>query len=77
MKYITGFLISIGLLILVFVMIFRGGGDDTTTAPNAPKQLVEYANTSTVVRFIDDYPVSANQTHRQLVTTVGDRKSVV
>jgi hypothetical protein len=70
MRYVIGFLISIGLIILVFVMLFRGGGD-TTTAPNAPKRLVDYANTTAIVRLTEDYPVSANQTHRQVVTTVG------
>jgi hypothetical protein len=69
MRYILGFLISIGLLILVFVMIFRGGGN--APAPNVPAQLVDYANTNVTVQFIDDYPVNADQTHRQLTTTVG------
>ncbi len=69
MKYIIGFLVSIGLLILVFVLIFRGGGDDTPQ--NQPAQLVTYATTDTTVRLIQDYPVTANQTHHELVTTVG------
>lgn len=68
MRYVLGFLISIGLLILVFVMIFRGGSDP---APNVPAQLVDYANTNTTVQFVEDYPVNADQTHRQLTTTVG------
>lgn len=75
MRYIIGFLVSIGLLILVFVMIFRGGGDDAA-GPNAPRKLVDYANSTTVVRFIDDYPVNANLAHRQLVTTVGRDETV-
>lgn len=69
MRYVLGFLISIGLLILVFVMIFRGGSDPA--APNAPKQLVDYANTNVTVQLIEDYPVNADQTHRQLTTKVG------
>jgi hypothetical protein len=69
MRYVIGFLVSIGLLILVFVLIFRGGGSNQ--APNVPRSLVDYANTTTIVRYTDDYPVSADQTHRQVVTTVG------
>lgn len=69
MRYILGFLISIGLLILVFVMIFRGGSDPA--APDAPKQLVDYANTNVTVQLIEDYPVNADQTHRQVTTKVG------
>lgn len=70
MKYIAGFIIAISLLIFAFVLIFRGG-DDTTTAPNTPPKLVSYADTSTEVRLTIDYPVSAPQTHRQIITTVG------
>mgnify|MGYP000156124413 CR=1 FL=1 len=70
MRYVIGFLISVGLIILVLVMIFRGGGDPAP-APNASKRMVDYANTSTVVQFIDDYKVSHDSTHRQIVTTVG------
>jgi hypothetical protein len=70
MRYVIGFLVSIGLLILVFVLIFRGGGDPAPT-PGAAARLVDYANTTTTVQFIDDYPVTADQTHRQSVTTVG------
>lgn len=70
MRYIIGFLISIGLVILLFVMIFSGG-NDPAPAPGATKRLVDYANTSTTVRFTDDYPVNANQVHRKIVTTVG------
>lgn len=51
-------------------MIF-GGGDDPAPAPGATKRMVDYANTSTIVRYTEDYPVSANQTHRKVVTTVG------
>lgn len=74
MRYIIGFLISIGLIILLFVMIFRGG--DEPTDPNATRKLVDYANTTTVVRLVDDYPVTADQTHRQVVITVGRDSAV-
>jgi hypothetical protein len=70
MRYIIGFLIGLGLIILLFVMIFRGG-NGPAPAPNATQRMVDYANTETVVQYIDDYPVAADQTHRQLVTTVG------
>lgn len=69
MRYILGFLISVGLLILVFVMIFRGGSDPA--APDAPKQLVDYANTNVTVQLTEDYPINADQMHRQLTTKVG------
>lgn len=67
MRYVIGFLISIGLIILVFVMIFRGGGSDLP----AERKLVDYANTSTIVQYTVDYPINADQIHRQTVTYVG------
>jgi hypothetical protein len=66
MRYIIGFLISIGLIILLFVLIFRGGSKPPTVVP-----LVSYANTDTVVEFTDDYAVSADQTHHKVTTVVG------
>jgi hypothetical protein len=70
LRYIIGFLVAIGLIILLFVWIFSGG-DDPGPAPNQTRRMVDYANTTTVVQFVDDYPVNANQTHRQTVTTIG------
>ncbi len=67
MRYIIGFLITIGLIILALTLLFRGGDD---TPANQPRKLVDYANTATAVRLIIDYPVSAEQTHRQEVITV-------
>lgn len=68
MRYIIGLLIGIGLIVLLFVLIFRGGSSPT---PSTVKPLVSYANTTTVVRFTDDYPINADQNHHQVETTVG------
>lgn len=75
MKFIIGFLVSIGLLIFVFVLIFRGGG--SSTAPKAGPKLLDYANSSVVMQLTTDSPISADQTHRQTRLTVGSAESTV
>lgn len=75
MRYIIGFLLSIAVLIFIFVLIFRGGGEEA--APEAQKKLIDYANTSIVVELTTDGPVSADQTHRVIRTTVGRDESTL
>lgn len=71
-RYLIGLLVAIGLIIVVFIFIFRGPSNNAAApAPTASSRLVDYANTDTTVRLIRDYPVTANQTHRETVTTVG------
>lgn len=71
MRYIVGFLIGIGLLVLTVILvirIFSGGGAED--APR-PIDLNSYSTTDTVVRLTLDGPVVANQQHEQLRITVG------
>lgn len=75
MKFIIGFLVSIGLLIFVFILIFRGGGSDESAAKT--KRLIEYANTSVVMQLTTDGPVNADQKHQQLRLTVGSTESTL
>lgn len=70
MKYFLGFIASIGLIILVFVLILRGfsGGNKNE---QIVKPLVEYANTSTQVRLTVDGPIVSEQEHQAYRITVG------
>ncbi len=70
MKYFAGFLIAVGMLILVFILIIRGfSGRD---APKVPQiTLSDYSNTSTVVRLTIDGPLVADQNHKGLRITIG------
>lgn len=69
MRYIVGFLIGIGLIVLTFILIIRlfSGGD----AP-APRRidLESYATTDTVVRLTADGPIVADPQHQQVRITV-------
>lgn len=72
MKYIAGFIIIVFMIIFGLILLFRGGGDDTaTTPPNAPARLVEYADTNVEVQLTIDYPINAEQIHRQETIRVG------
>ncbi len=60
MKYFLGFLASIGLIVVVFILVLHGfSGGKTTTGP----QLSSYANTDTLVQFTLDGPINAEQQH--------------
>lgn len=70
MRYITGILIAIGLVVLTIVLIikaFGGGG--------GPEQkridLTSYASTDAVMQLTIDGPLNADEEHRQLKITVG------
>ncbi len=77
MKFIIGFLIAIGLLIFVFVLIFKGG--NSGGAPVTEKTpLVNYSHsTSAVMQFTTEGPVNADQNHRSVQVTVGSTESSI
>lgn len=71
MRYIVGFLIGIGLIVLTFILVVRlfsgGGGEE---GPR-PIDLNSYSTTDTVVRLTLDGPIIADQKHEQVRITVG------
>lgn len=75
MKYFLGFLASIGLIILVFVLILRGfsGGDEG----KRPAPLSNYASTDAIVRLTVDGPIVSEQEHQAYRITVGRSESRV
>lgn len=70
MRYIIGFFITIGLLILLIVLLVTGGNDKANT-PNAPKTLESYARTSAEARLTIEGPVNAPEDHRSVRISVG------
>jgi hypothetical protein len=75
MRYLIGFIIAIGLIVLVFVLIlhaFSGGSSQSTTKP-----LADYANTTTTVALVMDGPINADQTHYEMQMTVGNDESQI
>jgi hypothetical protein len=75
MKYFLGFIASIGLIVLVFVLILRGFSGNKTD--EIPKPLVDYANTSTEVRLTIDGPIIAEQEHQSYRITVSNSQTEI
>lgn len=69
MKYFLGFLVSIGLIILVFILIMRGFSG--RGAPEQTNPLTEYANTDAIVRMTVDGPIVSEQEHQAYRISVG------
>lgn len=68
MRYFIGFLVTIGLLIVLIVLLLSGSGHKTK--PPTPKTLPDYATTDASVRLTIDGQINADQTHRQIRITV-------
>lgn len=69
MRYFIGFLITIGLIIMLIVLIFSGGGSKPKTSTAKP--LDSYAGTDAEVSMTIDGPINADQNHQQVRVTVG------
>jgi len=69
MKYFFGFLASIGLVILVFILVLRGFGGKSNTPQANP--LTDYANSDTLVRMTVDGPIVSDQQHQAYRITIG------
>ena len=77
LRYLIGFFITIGLVILLIVLLFSGGSSTPTKkVPSSGKTLDSYAATDAQVRITVDGPIVANQDHHQTQVTV-DRNNVV
>jgi hypothetical protein len=76
MKYFIGFLVTIGLIIVLILLLFSGGngGSDnskpTSGKPKNTDELAAYASTNAVARLTIDGPIIANQNHQAVQITV-------
>lgn len=68
MRYFVGFLITIGLVILLIILLVGGGSNKI---PTTNKPLSSYASTDAQAIMTIDGPVNANQDHIELRITVG------
>jgi hypothetical protein len=68
MRYIIGFLIALGLIVLLIILLI-GGGNKSGHKPTG-KLLYEYASTDAQVSLTVDGPVNADSLHNQIRITV-------
>lgn len=73
MRYFFGFLLTIGLIILLIVLIFHGG--NKSKVPTTSRSLISYVDTGSEVSMTIDGPINAVSLHKQLKVTV-DRDNV-
>lgn len=75
LRYIIGFFIAVGLIVVVIVLIVRGlsSGHKGPTVTD----LNSYANTDIKVQLTIDNPVSAPSTHRDIIITVSSSNSTI
>src|SRR4051794_17087216 len=69
MRYFIGFLITIGLIIVLILMLF-GGGDDKSKLPKSTKTLDSYASSSAEAQLTIDGPVNADSIHNRIRISV-------
>lgn len=74
-KYFVGFLLAIGLIVLVVVLIIRA-----LTSPHkgpTPLDLPSYATSDVRMQLTIDSPITAPATHNDIILTVGDVQSTL
>ncbi|SRR6266540_2280423 len=75
MRYFIGFLVSIGLIVLVFILIMRGFSSGPKPAIQAP--LSDYSNTSSVVKLSVSGPIVGDQQFQSYQITVGRDQTTI
>jgi hypothetical protein len=75
MRYIIGFLVTIGLIIVALILMFHGGSNSGQTPQTTAPALSQYANTDTQVRLTIDGPINSPTDHRQVRITVGQAQA--
>jgi hypothetical protein len=67
-RYIIGFLLAVGLIIVLIVLIIKG----LTSSPQKVLNIDGYANTDTTVQMTIDSPVTAASNHYDIIINVGN-----
>ena len=74
MRYFLVFLITIGLIVLAFVIILKS----FSSAPSKPvTPLVDYSNTNTVIEMTIDGPVNDDPDHNAIQMIIGQTQNEI
>lgn len=71
MRYFIGFLVTIGLIIVLILLLFSGGHNDHKKLKPTTTLLPTYASTDAVARITIDGKINADQDHSAVRITVG------
>jgi hypothetical protein len=74
MRYFVGFIIALGLIVLLIILIFSGGGKPKV--PTTSKPLDSYAFTDATAEMTVDAPVNAPELHQQVKVIVSNTSIV-
>ena len=64
MRYLIGLFATLGLIILILVLLLRGGGSSPTEAKAL--KLADYATSGSAAHYIIDGPIVADQKHQEV-----------
>lgn len=70
MRYVIGFLVTLGLIALLIILLISGGGRKTGTTHVSQKNLTDYASTDAQTVLTIDGPINAESEHDQVRITV-------
>lgn len=77
-RYIAGFLLAVGLIVVVIILIIRGlTSSSSTPTSNAPADLSSYVGSSTSVQFTIDSPVTSADKHHDIIINVSNYQATV
>lgn len=72
-RYIIGFFVTIGLIIIALILILHGGNGGNGANPvKTPIDLANYANTNAVATLIIDSPITAAEDHKKIEIDVSN-----
>ena len=75
MRYIVGFLIALGLIVLVFILILKTFNSSSNVKPPTP--LISYAGTNVEAELTIAGPITADQTHQALQIIVSQNLNTI
>lgn len=75
MKYFFAFLAAVALIVVIFIMVFRGFSGGNRQAVQT--KMIDYAKTQTVIRMTESGRVNIDQEHRSISVTIGRTSNTI
>src|SRR5215471_9111745 len=75
-RYFIGFLLAVGLIVVVIVLIIRGLTSSPSKGPSE-LDLNSYADSNVTVQLTIDSPVSASAKHHDIIINIGSTETTL